>query len=236
MYVEHRGLDGNPRPGEGGESRTRVDEAYEKVKQIILEQEATGGSTISEAQLTRDLGMSRTPVREALARLATEGYIRPAAGRGYVIVKLTARDLVNVYQVRAALEGLAAAEAAQRVRRVDLARLEDLYDEMTVARDAGKDSELALLNSNFHATIAEISGNTYLKAMLDDIRAIFDRYRPTALTVPGRREDAHTEHGEMIEALRRQDSETARHIAEQHARRALSTRQAALSGEPRTED
>lgn len=235
MYVEQRGFGETSHSAERVEARSLVDVAYEKVKQIILEQEASGGSTISEAQLTRDLGMSRTPVREALARLATEGYIRPASGRGYVIVKLTAQDLVNVYQVRAVLEGLAAAEAAQRVRRVDLARLEDLYDEMTAARDEGRDKDLASLNSNFHATIAEISGNTYLKSMLDGIRNVFDRYRPAALMVPGRRDDAHTEHGDMIEALRRQDSETAHDLAEQHARRALATRQAALSNAKRKE-
>ncbi|MBO0872263.1 MAG: GntR family transcriptional regulator [Pseudonocardia sp.] len=228
MYAEQRGLGETSWPPERPEARSLVDEAYEQVKHIILAQEASGGSTISEARLTRDLGMSRTPVREALARLATEGYIRPASGRGYIIVKLTAQDLVNVYQVRAVLEGLAAAEAAQRVRRVDLARLEDLYDEMTVARDEGRDKDLASLNSNFHATIAEISGNTYLKSMLDGIRNVFDRYRPAALMVPGRREDAHTEHGDMIEALRRQDGESARELAEQHVRRALATRQAAL--------
>jgi DNA-binding GntR family transcriptional regulator len=175
--------------------------------------------------------MSRTPIREALARLATEGYIQPAAGRGYVIVKLTAQDLINVYLVRAELEGLAAAEAAKRIGRVDLARLEDLYDEMSVAAAEDRDKDLALLNSNFHATIAEISGNSYLKTMLDDIRNIFDRYRPTALTVPGRREYAHGDHGQMIEALRRQDSKAARKLAEDHVREALATRQSALPEE-----
>jgi DNA-binding GntR family transcriptional regulator len=231
MQVVRRGHDDEATAPEGGVAKSRVDEAYDRVKEIILAQEAAGGSTISEAKLTRELDMSRTPIREALARLATEGYIRPAAGRGYVIVSLTAQDLIDVYLVRAELEGLAAAEAAKRIRRVDLARLEDLYDEMSVATAEDRDADLALLNSNFHATIAEISGNSYLKSMLDDIRTIFDRYRPTALTVPGRREDAHGEHGLMIEALRRQDGKAARKLAEDHVRRALATRQAALAEE-----
>jgi DNA-binding GntR family transcriptional regulator len=211
-----------------------VTEAYDRVKELILDQLAAGGSTISEAQLTRDLGMSRTPVREALARLATEGFIKPAAGRGYVIVRLTAQDMIDVYAVRAELEGLAAAEAAKRIRRVDLARLEDLYDEMSAARAEGRDDDLALLNSDFHATIAQASGNTYLQTMLADIRSVFDRFRPTALTVPGRREDAHDEHGKMIEALRRQDGAAARKLAEDHVRRALATRQAALNNDKTT--
>jgi GntR family transcriptional repressor for pyruvate dehydrogenase complex len=87
------------------------------------------------------------------------------------------------------------------------------------------------LNSEFHRTIAEVSGNGYLKAMLDDIRRIFDLYRPTALTVPGRREEAHAEHGQMIEALRQNVGEQARQIAELHVERALATRQSAEPSE-----
>ena len=208
--------------------RTLVDAAYERIRSMIMDRSfSSAGSTITEAQLVRELGMSRTPVREALTRLAVEGYLRPASGRGFVIAELTAQDLVNVYAVRAELEGLAAAEAATRIRRVDLARLEDLYDDMSEA--LGKDdAQLALLNSDFHRTIAAVSGNGYLEAMLDDIRRVFDLYRPTALTVPGRRDDAHAEHGQMIEALRQNDGAKARRIAELHVQRALATRQSAM--------
>jgi DNA-binding GntR family transcriptional regulator len=217
-----------PSGGYPAEQRTRVDEAYTLIREMIRSRQLQGGSTILEAQLAREFDMSRTPVREALTRLASEGFLRPATGRGYVIAELTAEDLVNVYAVRAELEGLAAAEAAKRIRRVDVARLEDLYDDMAVALKKGDDGELAMLNSDFHATVATISGNSYLKAMLDDIRKIFDHYRPLALTVPGRRDDAHVEHGELIEALRTHDEDLARRVAKLHVERALSTRQAAL--------
>jgi DNA-binding GntR family transcriptional regulator len=229
VYVSQGGRSSGAQPSESGVSRTS--EAYDRVREVILDRLAAGTKAIGEAELTRELGMSRTPVREALARLETEGYIRPASGRGYLIVELTAQDMIDVYTVRAELEGLAAAEAAKRIGRVDLARLEDLYEEMSKARAAGRDAQLATLNSDFHATIAEVGGNTYLKSMLDNIRSVFDRFRPTALTVPGRRDTAHDEHGLMIEALRRRDGEAARKLARDHVHRALATRQGALRKE-----
>lgn len=196
---------------------------------MIFEHELPPGSRIGEAQLTRLLGMSRTPVREALARLASEGLLTAAAGRGFLVADLTAEDLIDIYRVRAVLEGLAAEEAASRATRVDIARLEDLYEAMANASANGHDQELAQRNSEFHSMIAEISGNTYLQAMLDDIREVFEWFRTTALSLPGRRDTAHDEHGQMIDALRRGDVDEASQIAQGHVKRALAARQSMLT-------
>lgn len=197
---------------------------------MIFEHELPPGTRIGEAQLTREFGMSRTPVREALARLESEGLLVAGPGRGFLVAELTSADLVDIYRVRAVLEGLAAEEAAHRATRVDIARLEDLYDAMTEASGKpGQDQQLAGLNSEFHAVIAEVSGNAYLQSMLDDIREVFELFRTTALTVPGRRDTAHDEHGRMIEALRRGDADEARQLAQGHVNRALATRQSILT-------
>lgn len=195
---------------------------------MVFEHELPPGSRISEAQLTRQLGMSRTPVREALARLESEGMLKAAPGRGFLVAELTAGDLIDIYRVRSVLEGLAAEEAARRATRVDIARLEDTYEAMTRASAVGRDDDLARSNSEFHALIAEISGNAYLQAMLDDIREVFEWFRTTALTLPGRRDTAHDEHGQMIDALRRADADEARELAQGHVRRALAARQSML--------
>jgi DNA-binding GntR family transcriptional regulator len=215
-------------PGPSTEPRTLVDAAYTRIRTMLVERTLTAGSTITEAQFVREFGMSRTPVREALTRLAGEGYIRPASGRGFVIAELTAQDVVNVYAVRAQLEGFAAGEAAGRIRRVELAQLEDLYDDMQDAIQAADDERLAQLTSTFHKQIAAASGNGYLEAMLDETRKIFDLYRPAALAVPGRRGDAHAEHGQLIEALRTHDPDLARRLAQQHVVSALAARQSVI--------
>lgn len=208
--------------------QSRADEAYERLKRMVFEHELPPGSRISEAQVARQLEMSRTPVREALARLESEGILTGAPGRGFLVADLTVDDLVDIYRVRAVLDGLAAEEAASRATRVDIARLEDLYDAMSQASAAGRDQELARLNSEFHALIAEISGNSYLQAMLEDIREVFEWFRSTALSLPGRRDTAHDEHGRMIEALRAGDAETARRLAQGHVQRALDARRSIL--------
>lgn len=199
-------------------------EAYERIRQMILAGEIAQGAIVSEADLVRALGMSRTPVREALRRLEGENYMRAIPGRGYVVIELSEQDLSNVYRVRAALEGLAAEGAAALATRVQLAQLEDLYDEMERAHERADDPELTKLNSRFHAAIAEASGNTYLQAMLDNIHDVFERFRATAVGQPTRRDDAHAEHGQLIRALQDGDQEQARALAEQHVSKALEFR------------
>lgn len=207
---------------------TRGAAAYEQIRAMIFEGKLAAGTHVTEAALVRLLDMSRTPIREALARLATEGQLIAAPGRGFVVVEVRPADLIDVYAVRARLEGLAAENAAARLTRVDLARLEDLYDAMEDARGRDADSELAVLNSEFHRVIAQAAGNVYLEAMLDDIREVFDRFRTTALALPGRRDDAHREHGALIAALRAQDAAVARGLAEEHVHRALDARRGLL--------
>jgi DNA-binding GntR family transcriptional regulator len=208
---------------------TRGDQAYQAIRALIFEGELAAGSNVTEAELVRRLGMSRTPVREALARLAAEGHLVAASGRGFVVVEIGAADVIDIYSIRARLEGLAAEEAAERLTRVNLARLEDLYDAMEEARAIGDDDNLAKLNNQFHLVVAEASGNAYLQAMLADIHEVFDRFRTTALAVPGRRDDAHREHGELIAALRAQDRRKARELGEAHVVRALEARRSRLT-------
>lgn len=208
---------------------TRSDQAYQAIRAMIFEGELMASTHITEAALVRRLGMSRTPIREALARLAAEGQLVAAPGRGFVVVEISTADLIDIYEVRARLEGLAAEEAAERLTRVDLARMEDLYDAMEDASAAADDERLAILNNRFHRVIAEASGNAYLQAMLADIHEVFDRFRATALALPGRREDAHREHGLLIAALRAQDRAEARRQGEVHVARALEARRWGLT-------
>jgi DNA-binding GntR family transcriptional regulator len=199
-------------------------EAYERIRKMILTSEIAQGSLVSEADLVRSLGMSRTPVREALHRLEAENYVKGIPGRGYVVIELSEQDMMNAYRVRAVLEGLAAEHAAALATRTQLAQLDDLYDEMERALERDDEPELTKLNSRFHAAIAEASGNRYLQAMLDNIHDVFERFRATAVAQPTRRDDAHAEHGLLIRALRAGGQDQARALAEQHVRRALEFR------------
>ncbi len=207
-------------------------QAYSVIRSMIIQGEIAEGTIISETELARHLKMSRTPVREALARLGSEGWLDFAPGRGFVVVDITPARLIDAYAVRERLDGLAAETASLRRTRVSLAVIEDLYDQMKQAHARQEDQELVVLNRRFHDAIAEASGNAYLRSMLAGIGDIFDHYRARALGLPGRRDEAHHEHGELVAALREQRPETARQLAEDHVRRALEARRSALNKLP----
>jgi DNA-binding GntR family transcriptional regulator len=211
-----------------------VDEAYDRIKRMIRDRELRPGSKITEAVLTRKFGMSRTPVRVALARVAAEGFLQPYAGRGYIVQAIKEQDLDNVYRVRAELDALAAEEACAHARRVDIARLEDLMDDIVAARAGGRDDDVTTLNNDFHAMLGEISGNSFLKETLDGIRSVFDRNRPITYTRGTIADGAYSdrmyeEHQGILDAIRKRDTDLARRLAKEHVEYVLAIRKAQLA-------
>lgn len=223
------------RAASGGTGPGRLaDEAYDAIKRMIRDRELPPGSKITEAVLTQKLGMSRTPVRDALTRVAAEGFLQPYSGRGYIVQVIKEQDLDNVYRVRAELDALAAEEACRRARRVDIARLEDLMDDIAAARADGRDNDVTTLNNDFHAVLGEISGNSFLKETLDGIRSVFDRNRPIARTRGTIADGVYSdrmfaEHNGILEAIRDRDAERARRLAKEHVEYVLTIRRAQLA-------
>lgn len=198
--------------------------SYDAIVRMLNEHEFEPGTIVTEAELVRRLGASRTPVREALHRLEAEGHLISGPGRGYLIAELSEDELKKVYRVRAVLEGAAAYDACAVITNAEIGMLKDLYLSMEKAREDKDDRELAALNSQFHRTIAEASDNRYLNLCLRNIYAVFDRFRPLALATPGRRDAAAHEHGQMIELLEQRQQDKVRELAEQHVWSALETR------------
>jgi DNA-binding GntR family transcriptional regulator len=188
---------------------------------MIFDGTVTPDELLVEARLVPALDMSRTPIREALHRLEAEGLLVAVPRGGFQVAAIRDSDLENLYEVRAALEGLAAFTAASRMTRVNLAQIEDLYDEMGDAVGSGQDDELAGLNREFHRAIAVASANPHLVEVLDNVKGVFERFRSKAVSNDERRAQAHAEHGELIEALRNHNPDRARQLAEEHVRRAL---------------
>ncbi len=199
------------------------DEAVLRIRDMLNQGVLAPGSRIREASLAQDLGMSRTPVRDGLRRLEAEGLIREIPHQGYLVVEVSADELRDIYRVRSVLEGLAAEQAAARLGRIDLARLEDLIEAMAGEMDRDQ-IRLAELNQQFHRVIAEASGNAFLIALLADVDAVSQRFRRAAVGISTRRVDAQSQHEQLLEALRAHDGDRARQLADEHAASALSTR------------
>jgi DNA-binding GntR family transcriptional regulator len=198
-----------------------ADQAYDELRNQIVRARFAKGTVLREAEIARQLGMSRTPVREALGRLQAEDLVAPTRRGGYVVVELTEDELRDIYAVRATLERLAARLGALGRTNADLGQLSDLLDQMDSALGSAQDERLAELNGRFHRAIAAASHNHFLERLLSNIHEIFARYRAAALGSPGRRRTAHAQHRALVQALAKRDESTAGLLAERHVADAL---------------
>ncbi|WP_457637974.1 GntR family transcriptional regulator [Oceanithermus sp.] len=188
--------------------------AYEKLKQLIVSGNLQPGERLSEPALAEALGVSRTPVREALQRLAQEGLVEMRPGRGAWVRVLKPREVAEVYEVRALIEGEAARRAAERSNEADLARLEVALDELEQADPADYAAQIAA-DARFHALLVAASGNRVLEQVFHDLDAAL------ALTRQFSRDFNQTpqtrqQHRAITAAIARGDAEAARAAAVLH--------------------
>ncbi len=204
--------------------------AYAAVRRWIADGAIAPGSSLREVELAEKLRISRTPVREALRRLQAEGLVQRDPRGGYTLFEFSADDLARVYEVREALEALAARLAARHRTRAQLGELADALEAMDGAVARGDDEELERLANAFHATIAEASGNWYLQEALASVRGILVRRRPKSGPYTVRRKSMQAEHYQLYDALSAQDGERAEALMRAHNAHALDLRLSDLQG------
>lgn len=203
--------------------RRATDTAYEAVREMILSGEAAPGARLGEAELAEALGLSRTPVREALQRLGADGLVEVLPHRGARVVLWTESDLEEIFELRTVLEPYAAARAARIGADEPLvAELRDLCAGMERAAAEGRIADLAQLNSRFHALLIEASGNRRLPAMLTSVMhaplvlGTFHRYDEATMA----RSMGH--HREVVDAIVARDPEWAASVMRAHLRAAAA--------------
>lgn len=175
------------------------------------------GERVRESEVAEWLKVSRTPVREALRHLEAEGLLVFVPWRGVVVAELDSQQVVELYKVRASLEGLAAGLAAQHIGDSELELLQELIKRSEASEDP---TELAALNKRFHEAIYMASHNRYLIQNLRALRSALALLRGTTYSAPGRRESANSEHRALFEALCKRDKVTAEQLARDHLREA----------------
>lgn len=197
--------------------------AYERIADRLASGEVRPGTWLRERTLAEALGMSRTPVREALNKLAAEGLVRLERNRGAQVVVWTREQIVEIYGLRAATEGYVASLAAQKISEPALRKLEaNLAEYEQVVLDEGDPtrSRAVELNNEFHSLILDATANDSLAYLVNGViglplvRRTFLRYTERDL----RRSVEH--HRELIEAFRARDGETAAMIMQVHIRAA----------------
>jgi DNA-binding GntR family transcriptional regulator len=199
------------------EVRTLADRAYAKLERAIIAGDLAPGVALSEAELAEQLGISRGPLREAINRLEGRRLVQRVPHVGVRVVSLTSSDTVEIFQMRAVLEGLACRLAAHRMDAAALDRLEacagfranQLPDGMPIRSEA-----------DFHVRIALGSGNSRLiECLCTDMYPLLRLYRARSSTTPARA-DAPAEHLTIVEALRRRDADEAERLMRAHVERA----------------
>jgi DNA-binding GntR family transcriptional regulator len=185
---------------------------YQAIRESILESPG-GPSTLAERDLAKQYGVSKTPVREALIRLAQEGFIEISPRRGISIPKISVEDLKEVFGVRSALEGLAAEEAA---RNVPTAALRTLKDEFHAAAEDKDGPRLYELGEALHNLIMAACNNKRLTSVVGTMRAQIVRYSRLASRLPEQMDRSYRDHLGIIEALEHQDPAGARRAIEDH--------------------
>ena len=195
---------------------------YELLRADVVSGTLTPGQRLSEASLSREYGVSRSPVREALASLERDGLIE-RIGMVARVRERTAEEMLDIYQVRIYLEGAIAHDAAQRRNAIDVRRLK-------AAHEAGADIDVndpkALLAANrvLHDALAAASHNATLVDLQRRLNAQIATLPAKTLGFPGRWQEAHKEHGKIVKAVEDQDVDTAHATAESHMARARDIR------------
>ena len=180
---------------------TLSDRVYVAIRDGILRGHPVAGEYIREEEVSRTLGVSRTPVREAMARLAREGFLEHVVRRGYHVPADSIEHLVQLYPIVCALELLAGELAFPKLTAADLARVREIKNEGLIAIER-RDWRAAIeWNNRFHHVLSEQCGNERLCTLLDELRAQVLRLELWSVDHPGDVNDAMHQHEEIIEAI-----------------------------------
>lgn len=184
---------------------------------MIVNNRLPPGSSYLESELAEMLGMSRTPVREAVLVLEAQGLLEVRPRRGIRVLPLRAHDMSEIYEILTELEGLAAHNAAERdLSPEELASLESSLEQMEEAIRKGDRAAWAEADKRFHDRLVALSGNERLVSLVDSYNDQVHRARILTLNLRPLPEKSNREHRELFEAIRKGDAAAARRIHTHH--------------------
>ena len=194
-------------------------EVAELLRQRIFSRELAPGSWIDELKLADEYGISRTPLREALKVLATEGLVTMKVRRGAYVTEVSDSDLTDVYHLLALLESDAASVVAMQATELQLMELQGLHNELEKA--AADRERFFEINEAFHMRLLEIANNRWRDQMVADLRKVMKLNRHNSLLKSGRIEESLAEHRAIMAALLARDASTSMHEMQAHFRNGL---------------
>lgn len=192
------------------------DRAVDQLRERILGGEYVPGERLAEVELAEKLGVSRTPVREALRRLAAEGLVDITANKGARVVEYPRTDLERIFEIRARVEGMSARIAAETATESDIDRLEEIATVLKDHSEAGRLDEVYRLNAEYHASLNGLAGSTVVTATVKQLIHSPVLIRTLHAFDDGARRRSVAHHLEIVAALRARDGDWAEAVMHAH--------------------
>ncbi|MDD2457491.1 MAG: GntR family transcriptional regulator [Eubacteriales bacterium] len=200
-------------PSLHGSLRHRV---YNQLRDRILSGTYARGTALTEIRVSQDLGVSRTPIREAFSQLLLDGLVRATPNKGIIVEGLDQNDLLDWYDLRIRMEGMAAEKATQNLTPELVADLEETIAQASQMIAGGQLEALLQQDAHFHDVIFRTSGSKVLQNFLNPIAHYTRQSRQISLANPERARAVLAEHSSILEAMKAGDSQKARAYMEQH--------------------
>jgi len=196
--------------------RKMTDWVWEELREAIIELRLRPGEPLREVALAEQLGVSKTPLREAFARLEQEGLVETTSFKGAVVTGYSERDLNEIYELRTLLEGAAARSAAERSSAETLDELRDVVVRSRELRDMGDLVGLAELLGRFDLIVYSQVTNQRIGALIENLRAHLTRIGKLTEAIPGRVEASVEEHAVIVDAIVARDPDEAERLMRVH--------------------
>lgn len=189
---------------------------FEALREAIINGDLPPGERLMEVQVAEELGVSRTPVREAIRKLELEGLVAMIPRKGAYVSGLSMKDLIEVFEIRGALEGVASSLAAERATEEELEDLERYLVKTAELIESKDFAGVVEVDTDFHSLLYKTSRNSRLAQIINNLREQIQRFRQTSLSYPGRMKEALEEHRKIVEAISDRNPELASQLAQEH--------------------
>ncbi len=198
---------------EQGSLYTRV---FKEIEHAILVGEIADGAPLTELSLSEALGVSRTPVREALRQLEHDGLVKSTPNKGVVVVGLSDKDIDDIYMIRMMIEGLAARLAAQNITDDEIKELGEIVELQEFYASKDDSGHVKQLDSSFHDTLYSICRSRPLARILTQFHNYIQKQREMSIRSAGRAKAAVAEHRKIFDAIAAHDADNAEKYAREH--------------------
>ena len=189
---------------------------FNAIENAILDGEYKDGDSLNELRISKELGISRTPVREALMQLELEGLVRNVPNKGAVVIGVTEQDIHDMYELRIRIEGLASRLCAENITEDELRALEQIVDLQEFYLMKNDTEQIWKLDGDFHKIIYDASRSRPLRFTLSNFHNYIKKARDISVQTEGRAEKTVAEHRAILDAIKAHNGELAEQLTAKH--------------------